>query len=539
MLGLLFASLLAAQNYGPIISSGGALTAAAAEQLESSLRATPGDLNTRARLLGYYAAHAVQDPAARRARIEQVEWLVKNEPGSMILHNTAARLQPSDFTPPNNSSLDSLRAAWDDQVRQRPNDPLVFENAYFSTGNAEMAANGGERIEGWLKRLRAIEPGDPEWAFDLAGLYVLALTRSLAPGATPDAKRWTSSIQAGLEKSPDTAVVGLTGLMLYASFRMLPNQSATQAANPLLSFAEAMLRRAAEMNPKNPGWAGAFAAPPPKNAAELGAVYSGALRETDLWPGGVVRAMSLPPGAVRLSAAEEAAKRPPLGAIALQRTAIGSGCTAQFEALIGRDGRIKDIQVTGFEHLNIPFVSTERDALRQAQYPPVADGLQQVESVAQIDAKCPAQVATIIQDGLPPAGVVGGIPGGIAGGVAGGVGGAAPPPPPPPPPPNRPATDGSGPQRVSPGVQAAKLLKHPAPVYPAVAKQARIQGRVVLQAIVAKDGTIESLKLLSATSPLLVQSAMDAVKQWVYQPTLLYGEPVRVLTEVTVNFILQ
>lgn len=291
------------------------------------------------------------------------------------------------------------------------------------------------------------------------------------------------------------------------------------------------------MNPKNPGWAAAFTAASPKNAAELAAAYSGALRETDLWPGGVVRPMSLPPGAVRLSAAEEAAKRPPLGAIALQRIAMGSGCTAQFEALIGRDGRIKDIQVTGFEHLNIPFVSAERDALRQAQYPPIAAGLQQVEAVAQIDTKCPAQVPTIIQDGLPPRGVVGGIPGGIAGGVAGGVASAAPPPPPPPP--NRPATDGSGPQRVSPGVQAAKLLKHPAPVYPAVAKQARIQGRVVLQAIVAKDGTIESLKLLSATSPLLVQSALDAVKQWVYQPTLLNGEPVEVLTEVTVNFTLR
>ncbi len=92
---------------------------------------------------------------------------------------------------------------------------------------------------------------------------------------------------------------------------------------------------------------------------------------------------------------------------------------------------------------------------------------------------------------------------------------------------------------VGGNVQSAKLIKHPAPFYPAIAKSARIQGTVVLQAIIGKDGMVRDLKVVSAASPLLVPSAMDAVKQWVYQPTLLNHDPVEVITEITVIFSLQ
>jgi len=155
----------------------------------------------------------------------------------------------------------------------------------------------------------------------------------------------------------------------------------------------------------------------------------------------------------------------------------------------------------------------------------------------------PHQVAMITEDALPPASVgqVGGVEGGIPGGTLGGLGAASFAPPPPPPPPKvadvKPKQD--GPVKVGGNVQSAKLIKHPTPLYPAIAKSARIQGTVVLQAIIGKDGTVQNLKMVSAASPLLVQSAMDAVKQWVYQPTLLNNEPVDVITEITVNFTLQ
>ena len=86
-------------------------------------------------------------------------------------------------------------------------------------------------------------------------------------------------------------------------------------------------------------------------------------------------------------------------------------------------------------------------------------------------------------------------------------------------------------------VQSAKLIRKPVPVYPSLARQARIQGTVKFTAIIGRDGAIQNLTLLTG-HPLLVQAAQDAVKQWVYQPTLLNGEPVEVVTEIDVNFAL-
>ena len=75
------------------------------------------------------------------------------------------------------------------------------------------------------------------------------------------------------------------------------------------------------------------------------------------------------------------------------------------------------------------------------------------------------------------------------------------------------------------------------PLYPALAKQARIQGTVRLQAVIAKDGSVVELQVISG-HPLLVQAALDAVRQWRYRPTLLNGEPVEVVTTIDVVFTL-
>ena len=158
----------------------------------------------------------------------------------------------------------------------------------------------------------------------------------------------------------------------------------------------------------------------------------------------------------------------------------------------------------------------------------------------------PKQIAINKEEELPPptgavgvvGGVPGGVPGGAGGGIIGGIIGAAPVAAPPPPPKvevQKPLT----PQRIRVGgnVQQAKLVRQPKPVYPPLAKQARIQGVVRFTAIIGKDGTIQNLQLVTG-HPLLVPSAQEAVKQWVYQPTLLNGEPVEVITQIDVNFTL-
>ena len=91
--------------------------------------------------------------------------------------------------------------------------------------------------------------------------------------------------------------------------------------------------------------------------------------------------------------------------------------------------------------------------------------------------------------------------------------------------------------RVGGNVQQTKLVSQPPPVYPPLAKQARIQGVVKLNATIAKDGTVQHLEAISG-HPLLIEAAMDAVRQWVYQPTLLNGQPVEVQTDIDVNFTL-
>ena len=86
-------------------------------------------------------------------------------------------------------------------------------------------------------------------------------------------------------------------------------------------------------------------------------------------------------------------------------------------------------------------------------------------------------------------------------------------------------------------VEAANLVTKVTPVYPPLAKQARIQGIVSLMAFIGADGTVKNLSVVSG-HPLLVQAAIDAVKQWVYKPTLLNGAAVPVMTAIEVNFTL-
>jgi protein TonB len=86
-------------------------------------------------------------------------------------------------------------------------------------------------------------------------------------------------------------------------------------------------------------------------------------------------------------------------------------------------------------------------------------------------------------------------------------------------------------------VQAAKLIRQVNPVYPALAKQARIAGTVQLTAIIGRDGAIRNLQVISG-HPLLRSAALEAVSQWLYQPTLLSEEPVEVITQIDVNFTL-
>lgn len=125
-------------------------------------------------------------------------------------------------------------------------------------------------------------------------------------------------------------------------------------------------------------------------------------------------------------------------------------------------------------------------------------------------------------EGGVPGGVEGGVPGGVVGGVVGGLPDAPPPPP-------------VAAVRVGGQIKEPKKINHVNPSYPDIAKQARVQGIVILECTISPQGKVTDVKVLRGI-PLLDQSAIDAVKQWVYTPTLLNGVPVPVIMTVTVNF---
>jgi periplasmic protein TonB len=184
--------------------------------------------------------------------------------------------------------------------------------------------------------------------------------------------------------------------------------------------------------------------------------------------------------------------------------------------------------------------------------PPAAAAVQRIARQIETDVlntgqlrtptKIPRKVEMIREDEAPPpmaatGGVVGGVPGGIPGGQVGGVIGgiisstsslAAVP-----------KFVPTVPQRIriSQGVTKGLLVHRVEPSYPTLAKAARVQGEVVLTAIISTAGEIENLQLVSG-HPMLVPEAIAAVKQWRYKPYLLNGQPVEVETTITVIFSL-
>jgi protein TonB len=155
-----------------------------------------------------------------------------------------------------------------------------------------------------------------------------------------------------------------------------------------------------------------------------------------------------------------------------------------------------------------------------------------VDGALRTPSKIPKKVQMIEHEEAPQqnsgvvGGVVGGVPGGSSGGVIGGIIGSAAPPP-----------KVAAPQklRVSSGVADGLKVHDVQPQYPQMARIAHIQGDVLLQATISKSGVIENLRAVQG-HPILIQAAMDAVKQWKYKPYILNGEPVEVETTIKVQF---
>jgi protein TonB len=190
----------------------------------------------------------------------------------------------------------------------------------------------------------------------------------------------------------------------------------------------------------------------------------------------------------------------------------------------------------------IPVENLPKPAVREVQ-----PKIQVEPGVIVMPTEIPKEIARIVDDVPAPAvGLAGGVPGGAAGGLLSALLLAsvhpaepvAPPPPAPPPPPPTVApvmAPPPAPVRVGGIVKEPRVVKVVPPVYPSLAKRARVTGTVILEATVTAEGVVEEIRIVSG-HPLLVQAAIDCVKQWRYEPTYLNGEPVPVLLDAKVHF---
>ena len=200
----------------------------------------------------------------------------------------------------------------------------------------------------------------------------------------------------------------------------------------------------------------------------------------------------------------------------------------------------------------LPPVQWERISLPQVPAPPaperpiergIARTNQTTQKVFTAPLSVPRQIAVILDQPAVPMPFNGGETG-VAGSIGSETGPAKIPidlllgplaTPPAPSDKPKPVERAAEPMHVSGGVQSAKILRRVVPIYPDLAKRARISGTVHLVGVIGKDGMIQGLRVVSG-HPLLVSAAIQAVRQWLYKPTLLSGEPVEVIAPIEVNF---
>jgi len=219
-----------------------------------------------------------------------------------------------------------------------------------------------------------------------------------------------------------------------------------------------------------------------------------------------------------------------------EAAAVGASGRISLIVVLDESGRVAEVRrpvnlpIIGFSPATMPdaaaiktateaLLQSVADAVRQWQYDPPAEG--PLAFTAIFNFRDGTAVALASQDAF-----------------------VAPPPPPPPPAPGAPrlqetvtVSDGTQAVRVGGNVKAPGQLRKVNPVYPPDAKDARVQGVVILEAVIGTDGRVTETRILRSI-PLLDQAALDAVRQWEYTPTLMNGVPVPVIMTVTVQFTL-
>jgi TonB family protein len=454
--------------------------------MEQYLVANPNDVEVRLQLILHYYSKGVRNP-----RIGHIVWLVENHPQTQQAIFASQGVLPRDNTLNTYAEYQRVREGWKTAVASRQGNTGVMGNAsrfLEKSGELEEAEKlllaGGAVFQG------RIGPGIDQ----LARLYANAILGATGDPAFPNGNvSFAARVQRDLETSENLFLVNLVGASLRSAARRptagmaLPPGTLNLDDHPLLvsaiDFGERLQARAGQnariIQPRE-GVIGGV--PGGVTGGVRGGVIGGIVGSV---PSDQLAPANMPSPPVIKHVAPE---YPPLA-----RQARISG-VVKLRAVIDTAGAVKHLQVISGHPLLVP---ASLDAVKEWKFQPPAS-----EITTNLD----------VQFVLPP--------------------GDAPQ-----------ATPGVQPQapqriRVGPNVHSAKLVRKVDPVYPPQARAEGIQGDVTLQILCDHSGQVIQADPIDG-NPVLAAAAREAVRQWVYRPTLLNGQPVEVSSTVIVPFRLQ
>ncbi|HJT86795.1 MAG TPA: TonB family protein, partial [Bryobacteraceae bacterium] len=448
-------------------------------ELEARLAGDPHNVDLRGELALYYFSISQREP-----RLSHIFWLIANHPESEQAGYLSTGILPRTTNLNDRADYDRAASLWRQQAASHPADRRVLMNAatFF------MQAGGDpSEAEQLLKQGSALEPQNFAWKEALAKLYTSAILAAAGDPAIPSANpEFAPHARAELENSRDANLVGTAANQLRVARRPgaqddspVPVRTGRKGSRPpalnldehpllvpVVELGQQLAERFRQISP-----APAPAAPVPTPVAS-----------------------ATPPPAENPVNAPTLLQRvhPVYPPLALQARVSG---IVQLEVTVGADGHVKNIRaIPGKGHPLL--IQAAMDAVRQWIFAPVsAPATFTVMVPFALPASttpAPARIGGFEPNGLPQPGV--------------GV-------------------------QVSPGrirlggdVLLAKLESRVDPVYPATARQAGIQGDVHLDVIIGTDGRVKNISVVDG-NPVLVGAAEDAVRQWVFRPTTLDGEP--------------
>lgn len=444
--------------------------------LEAQLARNPNSAEVRGKLIGLYLAKGERDKAR-----DQAWWLVENAPQSRESFNATLALLPGRSLIRDDADRDRLRNVWRTHARNYPTDAKVLATA----SQAFLGTFDFFEAEDLLLKARRLEPDNRGYLGQLAVIYITALDPPTHISTmAPDIESFRRKAANELDTSSDAQLVGLAGEMLTSSQTITvtghnPQQEAELRArlNRRNELATRFLKRARSLDPENPRWRLAL--------------------ERALAQPNIVTVPPAEPGVKRITVGGNVQQanivrkvEPEYPALARQARIQG---TVRFTAVLATDGSLKQLTLLGGHPL---LVQAAKQAVEQWRFRPTLLNGEPVEVITNIDVgftlpDAPAGASRSAE--APDVHLIGG------------------------------------------GVSAPVPISRVQPKFPAGIPPETQEARVMLKIVIGTEGEVAEVEPLDG-DPAFFEAAIEAVKQWKFQPGMKEGKPVKVRANVETNF---